>query len=73
MMTAPTILAANPPKFDAAFLERRMREHREWQEQATTELACEVLVEVRDAIEYAAQLRTGYGPAQSQAKIARLR
>ena len=27
-----------PAKFDAAYLERRMREHREWQEQTTREL-----------------------------------
>ena len=27
-----------PTKFDAAYLERRMREHREWQEQTTREL-----------------------------------
>jgi hypothetical protein len=29
---------AQPAKFDAAYLERRMREHREWQEQTTREL-----------------------------------
>jgi hypothetical protein len=68
-MAPLTIVASTPPKFDAAFLDRRMREHREWQEQATAELFSEAVNEVVCALEYAQQVSTGRGPA----KIARLR
>lgn len=33
-------------KFDAAFIERRMQEHREWQEQAALELESAIVEEV---------------------------
>lgn len=51
------------PKFDAAFLERRMCEHKEWQEQTVRELAEEVVGEVAEALEFVNQVRTGKGPA----------
>ena len=37
-------------KFDAAFLERRMREHREWQDQAMLELEGEVIEKIFAAV-----------------------
>lgn len=39
--TQPSIV-----KFDAAFLERRMQAHREWQAQLTAELATGIILEV---------------------------
>lgn len=49
------ILHANslpqPVKFDAAFLERRMQAHREWQAQETAELATGIILEVAIALE----------------------
>jgi hypothetical protein len=56
-------------KFDAAFLERRMREHRELQEQLASEGAAEIVHEVVGALECFAEMRAGKGPA----KIARLK
>lgn len=43
-----------PVRFDAAFIERRMRDHRDWQEfaerQGTAQIICEVLgMEVSDS------------------------
>jgi hypothetical protein len=40
-----------PVKFDAAFLERRMQAHREWQAQETAELATGIILEVAIALE----------------------
>jgi hypothetical protein len=34
------------PKFDAEFIERRMREHKEWQERVTEALAQEFIDEI---------------------------
>ena len=51
-----------PPKFDAAFLERRMREHRELQEQLAAESAAEIITEVATALEIAKQVHSGRGP-----------
>jgi hypothetical protein len=70
-MNSPRLLIVepSPPKFDVAFLDRRMREHREWQEQLATEAAAEIISEVASAIEQVNQLRAGRGPA----KIARLK
>jgi hypothetical protein len=72
-MNSPTLLVVessppSPPKFDAAFLDRRMREHREWQEQLAREAAAEIIAEVAaGVIEYARQ-RAAYGSR----KIARV-
>jgi hypothetical protein len=63
------VVESSRPQFDAAFLDRRMREHREWQEQLAAEAASEIIVEVASAIEQVNQLRAGRGPA----KIARLK
>jgi hypothetical protein len=38
-------------KFDAAFLERRMREHRQWQNRIAEETTREILFEVAVALE----------------------
>jgi hypothetical protein len=40
-----------PVKFDAAFLERRMQAHREWQQQETADLATGIILEVAIALE----------------------
>lgn len=63
------IVHSCPPKFDAAYLERRMREHREWQEQMAAEGAAEIITEVAVALEITKQVHNGRGPQ----KIARLR
>jgi hypothetical protein len=48
------VITSSPsPKFDDAFLDRRMREHREWQEWATAVLEAEVFKEVTDTVAYA--------------------
>ena len=39
------------PNFDAAFIERRMQEHRELQERAAADLAADIVTEVASAIE----------------------
>jgi len=41
-----------PARFDQAFIERRMREHREWQERETVRLCEEVLDEIGVHIPY---------------------
>lgn len=40
-----------PVRFDAAFLDRRMREHREAQAQQAAQLATEIIIEVAIALE----------------------
>jgi hypothetical protein len=40
----------SPVKFDAAFLDRRMREHREWQDRTMLEIEGEVIEEVFAAV-----------------------
>lgn len=40
-----------PVKFDAAFLERKMREHRQWQHRIAEETTREILAEVAVALE----------------------
>lgn len=53
---APPTLVKTPVRFDAAFLDRRMLEHRRWQEQRTVELATDVVREVANAIGFVAQM-----------------
>lgn len=65
----PPTIHSSPLKFDAAFLDRRMAEHREWQEQAACSIGSEIVSEVMAAFQYVDQVRTGRGPG----KIARLR
>jgi hypothetical protein len=36
-------------RFDASFLDRRMREHQEWQQRTTEESANEIICEVEEA------------------------
>lgn len=43
-----SLVSASPVKFDAAFLDRRMREHRMWQNRELEDLTAEVLREVLD-------------------------
>ena len=47
--TQPAV--STPVKFDAAFLERRMQAHREYQAQLTAELATGIILEVAIALE----------------------
>lgn len=49
-------------RFDHDFIERRLREHREWQEQEAARCATEIISEVATALELAQQLRSGKGP-----------
>lgn len=67
----PTIEAPSTPplKFDAAFLDRRMAEHRDWQERTLLDLTGDVIREVAYALDYVQKVRAGRGPQ----KIARLR
>jgi hypothetical protein len=55
-------------KFDADFVERRLREHRELQERMMADAAIEIVNEVASALEFVQELHAGRGPA----KIARL-
>ena len=55
-------------RFDHDFIERRLREHREFQQQLASEGAAEIVTEVVDALETFAELRAGKGPG----KIVRL-
>lgn len=57
------------PRFDADFIERGLRQHREWQQQKMAEDATEIILEVSAAIVHEAQMRAGKGPH----KIARLK
>ncbi len=57
-VNSPKLPASNPAmetpavKFDAAFLDRRMAEHRAWQEEETRRLCNEMLDEVGVTIPY---------------------
>jgi hypothetical protein len=62
--TAPTI-EANPQKWSAAFLDRRMREHREWQDRITADLASDIVSEVAAALEEVRRMR----PKPSQLRL----
>lgn len=66
-----TIEATSTPplKFDAAFIDRRMAEHRDWQERTLLGLTGDVIREVACALDYVQKVRAGRGPQ----KIARLR
>ena len=46
-----------PVKFDAAFLERRLAEHRAWQEQQMAEDAAEIISEVAAALDHVSRVR----------------
>jgi hypothetical protein len=63
----PAVLDFPPTQFNAAFIERRMRAHREWQEERTAELAAEVVSEVAAAIGVVDQVRIHRGAAQFEA------
>jgi hypothetical protein len=43
------LVSSQPPKFDAAFIDRRMREHRQWQQRVAAEMTREILTEVAAA------------------------
>lgn len=43
------LVSSQPMKFDAAFLERRMREHRQWQQRTAEETTRDILREVAAA------------------------
>lgn len=58
------LVPSQPVKFDAEFLDRRMREHRQWQHRIAEETTREILAEVAGALE----CEVGRGPA----KIVRL-
>lgn len=51
------LISAEPAKFDAAFIERRMREHREWQDRVAAEDASEIIVEVARGLQRVEELR----------------
>jgi hypothetical protein len=53
-----SLVTTQPVKFDAVFLDRRMREHRMWQNRVAEETMVELFREIEDAIE----CRTGRGP-----------
>jgi len=42
---------APPAKFDADFIERRMREHRQWQESEQQRMALELIEEIAACLE----------------------
>lgn len=43
------LVSSQPQKFDAAFLDRRMREHRQWQQRVAEETTRDILREVAAA------------------------
>ena len=55
-----SIVQPNRPavKFDAAFIERRMREHQAWQEQQAAEGASEIVREVVSALDHVMRVRS---------------
>ena len=66
----PTLtVISSHQKFDARFLDRRMRQHREYQQQLAAEGAADIVTEVVEAIQMCQQVRAGRGPG----KIARLK
>lgn len=64
----PAVIDFPPPQFDAAFVDRKMRAHRDWREQRTAELVADAVTEVAGAIGFVQQLRT----SQIEAPIPRL-
>jgi hypothetical protein len=57
-----TVHSLRPPaKFDAAFIERRFREHRNWQEQKAAEDSAEIVSEVLSAYAHTAKVRAQRG------------
>jgi hypothetical protein len=60
-------LTIAPPPFNAAFLERRMREHHEWRDKMESQLVAEIVDELRETFDLAERLEIGRGPG----KIAR--
>jgi len=63
----PQTINSSPLKFDAAFIERRMQQHREWQERTACQIGAEIVSEVAAAFEYVNQVRAG------RARVARLK
>jgi len=49
--TQLSLVSAPPVKFDAEFLNRRMREHRMWQNRIAEEATREIVCEIADAID----------------------
>ena len=66
LSAAASIPNVNPlpskPAFNAEFIERRMAEHRAWQEQAEIELATEIVREIEGAIILRAAARLAESP-----------
>jgi len=50
------------PHFDAAFIERRFRQHREWQRMEEAQFASDLIREVEGGLITAAQVCAGKGP-----------
>lgn len=55
-----SLVSSPAVKFDSAFLDRRMREHHQWQHRVAEETARELFSEIADALECA----VGRGPAK---------
>jgi hypothetical protein len=55
---APLTLIRPPVKFDAAFIERRLREHKAWQEEKAAEGAAEIVREVVGALDQVMRVRS---------------
>lgn len=51
------LVSAQPVRFDAAFIERRMREHHEWQDRLAAEAASEIITEVALGLQYVEEVR----------------
>jgi hypothetical protein len=51
-----SLVSSPPVRFDAEFLERRMRAHRQWQNRVAEETTREILAEVSDALDDARRL-----------------
>lgn len=57
-----TVHSLRPPvKFDAAFIERRFREHREWQQTKAAEDSAEIVSEVLSAYAHTMKARAQRG------------
>jgi len=59
---SPTLVSTvhsyrQPVRFDAAFLERRMREHKQWQEEQAAADAAEIISEVAVALDHVVKVR----------------
>jgi hypothetical protein len=71
---------SQPVKFDSHFLERRMREHRQWQHRVAEQTTREILAEIAGALDcetgrgpYFAPTGRNLDPAPISAKMVRLR